>query len=210
MPDYYQIVLSIVAVVVAVYGVHEQRKQTRMMETQALSRPAKRRGEVPRVIWWRSPAIIVLLILMCLTWGPFVISKSGEEERLHASMGIKTGTFNNSTGKLVDATIYVGIDGNEIYKYSPARVMAAAFVWMIDQNPDDVGNLQKSVTLDIRKGQIEFLFRGDQTFLDQINHGAPINYVVIILPKNVSRDSFATLQQAKDLGARVISIGSQA
>jgi hypothetical protein len=103
---------------------------------------------------------------MCLTWGPFILSKLGGEERLHASMGIKTGTFSNGTGKLIDATIYIALDGNKIYKYLPSRVMAVAFVWTVDKNPDDMENLQKSAVLDIRKDTMEFLFRSNQTFLE--------------------------------------------
>jgi hypothetical protein len=210
MPDY-QLALSILGLLVMVYGVHHQRKQTKLMESQTLSRPARRRGETPGLIWWKSPAIWTLFALMCLTWGPYLLSKSGEEQTIRDyAAGIRAGAINNNTGKPVDITFYVAVDGNEVYKYFPWRAMAVAFVWPTDRDLDDVQDLQKSPAYEIRKAKMEFWFKSDNNIIDQLNKGAPVNYAIILLPRNVTATAFATLRQAKDLGAKIIEIGSWA
>jgi hypothetical protein len=64
------------ALLIAVVGVYYQRRQTRMMEsqaTEALARAARRRGETIRIHWWKTPAIPVLLVLVILAWMPYFL-----------------------------------------------------------------------------------------------------------------------------------------
>jgi hypothetical protein len=209
MPDY-QLLLSILGLLVMVYGAHHQRKQTNLMESQVLSRAARRRGEIPRLIWWKSPAIWVLSILMILNWGPYILSTINNDLVIqNKTFGISSGTVDLGSHKFTDLGLRVTVDGNEIYKYSPWRVMAVAFIWTPDKDVNDVQELQKSTAFDIRKDEMVFLFKGSPKLVDQFNKGAPINYAVIILPKNLTPDSFVTLRQAKELGARIFEIGSQ-
>jgi hypothetical protein len=206
----YQFWFGILALLLAFYSAYHQTKQTNLMASQAASRAERRRGEIPRLIWWRSPAILALFALACLVWGPYILSKIHEEERLLNSVaGIRTVTVDNSTGKLKDVGLYVSVDGNEIYKYSPWRVMAAAFVWTSDRDADDVQDLQKSTILDIRKETMQFWFKGNPKFIEQVGKGAPVNFAVIVLPKTISANNFETLRQARDWGAKIIRLGSE-
>lgn len=66
------------ALLVALVGVYYQRRQTITMETQAtqeLDRAARRRGEVVKFQWWKTPAIPALAILVALAWAPYFVKK---------------------------------------------------------------------------------------------------------------------------------------
>jgi hypothetical protein len=120
-----------------------------------------------------------------------------------------TETVDNATGKLISATAIISIDGSEIYRYNPMRVMGAVFHWTPDRDADDISDLQKSPAYDIRKDRLEFFINTDQKFINEYLFGAPTNYAVILLPQNQMPQNFSTLRQAKILGAKVIQLGAQ-
>jgi hypothetical protein len=203
----YQFWLAILGVLIAAYTAYLQRKQIMM----AIESASPNTGAKPpsSLVWWKSPAIILLFLLVCVNWGPFILSKIHEEDRVRGGGGIRAATIDNSTGKYVDFTLYVSINGEDIYQYSLSwRVIAAGFVWTVDIDHDDIQDIHKSASLEIRNEPMVFMIKTDHKFVDQVNKGAPINYCLIILPKKVTPDSFKTLRQAKDLGAKVITMGS--
>lgn len=67
---------------------------------------------------------------------------------------------------------------------------------------------KKSAAYDIRKEIIHFQIKADQKFVNEYNMGAPNNYALIILPRDLTPQNFATLRQAKTTGAKVINLGS--
>jgi hypothetical protein len=198
---------GVVAMLGTLYSAYWQRKAIMMAtEAQGIN---NQRGKIQLPIWWKSPAVLALFILSCSLWGPYILSKVNEEDRVRGNGGIQAATIDNSTGRFIDFTLYVSINGDDIYRYASSwRVMAVGFVWTIDRDLDDIQELQKSPVLEIRKDNMVFLFKGDSKFVDQVSRGAPVNYGLIILPKNLPADAFKTLRQAKDLGAKVVSLGS--
>jgi hypothetical protein len=140
------------------------------MRLQAASRAERRRGELPRLKWWRSPAILALFGLVALVWVPYIDSKLNEDDRMiKAVAGIRQVTVDNSTGKIVDLGLLVSVDANVIDKYAPRRAMAVAFVWTPDRDVNDVQDLQKSAVLDITKEPMQFWFKGDTKFVQQVS-----------------------------------------
>jgi hypothetical protein len=63
--------------IVAVVGVYYQRRQTKIMETQAtadLDR-ATRQRETGKFLWWKTPAMPALIMLVALAWTPYFLRK---------------------------------------------------------------------------------------------------------------------------------------
>jgi hypothetical protein len=149
-----------------------------------------------------------LFLLSCSLWGPFIFNLLSEEPVLRNVETGMDGVRDNSTGNVIAAVLYTSVDGSEIYKYAQMRVMVAGFHWKPDRDVDDVDDLQKSAAYDIRKEIIHFQIKADQKFINQYNMDAPNNYALIILPRDLTPQNFATLRQAKTAGAKVINLGS--
>jgi hypothetical protein len=74
----FQFWIGPLALLVALLGVYYQRRQTKIMESQAtedLDRAARRRGESVNIYWWKTPAIPALIALVILAWVPNVINR---------------------------------------------------------------------------------------------------------------------------------------
>jgi hypothetical protein len=135
----YQFWFPILALLIAAYAANLQRKQTNLTISQAL----KPDGGVSPPSWWKSPAVIAVFILACLTWGPYILSQIEPEVRLQ-SVGTEISGPADLLGRFINITLNVSLDGNEIYKYYPQKVMAVAYHWPIDKDIDDTQDLQKS------------------------------------------------------------------
>ena len=66
---------------------------------------------------------------------------------------------------------------------------------------------KKSTVYDLRRETLTFHINVNQNLIDEYNLGTPNNYVLIIMPRDLSLQNFATLRQAK-AGAKLINLGS--
>jgi hypothetical protein len=201
----YQFWLALLGTLGTLYSAYWQRRSA-MMAIEAQGPKHRRAAEAPT--WWKSPSVIALFILVCALWGPFIVNRLSEEPVLRNVTTGMDGVRDNSSGKLIAAALYITVDGNEIYKYAPMRIMAAGFHWKPDRDVDDVDDLQKSAVYDIRREAITFHINVNQKFINEYNLGAPNNYALIVVPRDLTPQRFATLRQAKAAGAKVINLGS--
>jgi hypothetical protein len=201
----YQFWFPVLGLLIAGYAAFLQQKQVNLIISQT---PKPDAAMLARPLW-KSPIVIVMFILACLTWGPYVLTHFPTDKTTTIpNLGITIEGDADQFNRFLNATLSISIDGNQIYGYSPQKVMAVAFHWPTDRDIDDAQDLQKSQVLDIRKSSLTFYMNTSQSFLDLVNKGSPIYYAIIILPTNISGDSFSTMRQVKIEGAKILEAGS--
>lgn len=168
------------------------------MERQAnstLNRSARRRGEIIKFSWWKTPAIPVLLVLVILAWIPFFIQKQNMKGVLVGWGGYPGNCF-------------VMVNTSELLKFSESYKMygvCGVVDPLVDGMNDD--RITVSSQFNISAGVVEIRATHQIAPLNfMATKNISIWYVIVLLPNNVSISQVRNLSDVQNLGGKVIGI----
>jgi hypothetical protein len=208
----YQLVVGLAALIVTGYGVHHTRRQTRMMEAQFQPRAARRRGDLPKILWWKSPALMPLAALALLAWAPFLINLLFKPPA--ATTYINYGILSQKSNvplipQYESIVMHIEYRGDVFYNAHPGYKIVGVAFHDKGKNQFDTDGLQKSEIYDVTAGEANILIHADQNFITEANSGAKGTiYELIFFPPNIANTGFATLNQAKAMGGTIVTMGA--
>jgi hypothetical protein len=169
------LVVGILALLVLIYHAYHMRRHTIILEAQNQPRAARRRGDLPKVSWWKLPTLPALMILVALAWTPWIYGFFFVPKEDHIA-NVWHGVDILPSGK---PTLSVGGDMTEIAaKYGKRyRILAAAIKYDGTVDVLDAEGLQKSAAHDIRPGPDVFRIEPDGKFIEQLNKGMTITII---------------------------------
>jgi hypothetical protein len=209
MPDW-QLWIGLLALLVSAATLYYQRRQTKIMEAQvspSLPRPARRRGETVKLVWWKTPALPVLALLVILAWLPKIMDAWEDTKVIHMKDLGYGGIRTLQSGQTVltiaaDITPIAQSYGGD-YRIVGAAIKTDHSIDLFDEE------LLKSAAHDLHSGSETFLIPVTPEFVTRMKKGVPLTlYYLLILPKSLSVTQFSTLRQAYSLKVLVSYIGA--
>jgi len=192
-----QLWIPVVTLGVAIYGTVLQRRQVQLMSAV---KPYKRDTAQP--VWWRSPIITAMGLLVLLAWVPLVIEIVTPKPQ-QPMIGVASwGGLDLSQGTM--PIIAVMTQSNPDLK-----LMGIAYHYDGQTDFTDVKALQKSALYDVRQGAETVLIKADTDFVNEVMSGKHVrtNYILMTIPAKLEQPQFSTLRQAFAMGAQVVWTG---
>ncbi len=105
----------------------------------------------------------------------------------------------------------VKVNGDLLQHFSDRyNLVAICFIWDGKEDFIDSDGISKSAAFDITSGEISMLVPWNEKFIATVEqHGyGQTNYGVLLVPKNVSPDSFSSIRSAQKKGAKLLEHGA--
>ena len=190
--QYSQEIVGTLSLLITAYGVYLQHK---------LHRATTNTHASAEKVWWRSPLLAAMVILLCLSWGPWLVDRWYLRDSPPRLVVNEWGIHS-----LPNKQLKIRVTGLE--ERADERLMAVAFHNFGDVDFADVSKLQKSSSYDFRSGGQLLLIKLDDEFIEAYSKGARNTaYVLLLTPPRIDKQSFSTLRQAYAMGAKQIWAG---
>jgi len=188
----YQLLLPIVALAVATYGVYLQHKQFQMTRDQTAQK--KKRNSPDLQVWWRSPQTIVMAIMVVLCWIPYFLNQSTEVSFDGADSMAVVGW--GGSEELGPGKFFVTANGGRYFTYRNSyRFMTFCLVYDGLRDELDAPIIGKSAPYDITRGLV-------RTVIVPPSGGCGPNFGLLLIPRELDPGGFSTVRQAQALGAK--------
>jgi hypothetical protein len=206
---YVGLVVSFLCFIFTAISAYYQREAVVLMK---VGMSTKKRNEYEQnTRWWWWP-IIVMVLLSGSAWIPYWLTPENLSEQVKI-MGwgpdAPNGTLMNINAL---QNLKVSADGSHASSSTREKYRMAAVALHSDgsKDPDDVEILARSAEHDIVDGNVPILLPVTERFradYGPLLHWVGTGYLLLLVPKPVSMESFETIRQAKALGVKVVGTG---
>jgi hypothetical protein len=194
---FYNLVFPLIGLILMAGSLYYAREQVRLMKAAAsANQRARLAAAASNRPWWKSWQLAVMAVLMALTWVPFVYGLVHPSDILEFEDQYAWGTLPSG-----EAYLTVGLKSTKPDK----KLILVALHYNGLGDFKDQSGIQKSLPYDYTAGLLTMVVDPDQRFRNETAAGMKtINFLLLEVPSNISRDQFSTVRQAISIGGKLV------
>lgn len=192
---FYNLIIPLIATALTGWNAYYAREAVLLMRASAVS--PRKRAEMAAKSWWKTPQVAILLVLVLLTWVPFVYGLVRPSDISEFEDQYAWGTLTNGKSYFT-----VGLKST---KPDRKLILVALHYHGLGDIKDQPG-IQKSLPYDYTAGLLTLIVDPDQRFRSETAAGEKgVTLLLLEVPSTVGRDQFSTVRQAISVGGKLVA-----